>query len=156
MSVRNNLLQLELPDLLRFCSNYILSGSNRSTNEICRAIAAYWKDGDSLETGSEYSALLFPFGNQRAVHRHINEAHVDAADRAIAKKWVKKQPAANQSQIRELLGLNDEGEEDEGTSDPESDADVPPARSRKRKASKAAPGKSKQVSWKDRYPCLFS
>lgn len=121
----------------------MLSGSSRSTNEICRAIAAYWKDGDSLETGSEYSALLFPFGNQRAVHRHINEAHVDAADRAIAKKWVKKQPAANQSQIRELLGLDDEGEEDEETSDPESD--VPPLRSPKRKASKAVPGKSKPV-----------
>ncbi|KAJ6587439.1 hypothetical protein DFH09DRAFT_1141091 [Mycena vulgaris] len=127
-------------------------GSSRSTNEICKAIAAHWKDGGSLETGSEYSPLLFPFGNQKAVHRHIKEAHVDAADRVIAGKWVKKQPAASQSQIRELLGLDGASEGEEGDSesdetvDSESEEDTPPVRSSKRKARKTSPVESKPAA----------
>ncbi|KAJ6458905.1 hypothetical protein DFH09DRAFT_1296997, partial [Mycena vulgaris] len=81
-------------------------GSSSSTNKIFKVIAAHWKDGGSLETGSEYSPLLLPFGNQKAVHRHIKGAHVDAEDHTSAEKWTKKQPAASQSEIRALLGLD--------------------------------------------------
>ncbi|KAJ6483523.1 hypothetical protein C8R47DRAFT_564182 [Mycena vitilis] len=128
--------------------NMDIGFTSRSTDGICKAIAAYWKDG-SLETGSEYSALLFPFGNPRAVHRHINEAHVDKADRAIAETWVKKQPASKQARIRGLLGLEDGGEkesEEELTSDPESDVNIAPTRNPKRKATKEILTKSKPAA----------
>ncbi|KAJ7779614.1 hypothetical protein B0H16DRAFT_1499405 [Mycena metata] len=125
------------------------AGSARGTNAICKAISGFYKDGDELETGSEYSPLLFPFGNQRAVHRHINEAHVDSADRAIAVRWVNKQGAAKRAQLRELLGLGeqDSGEEEGGTSEAEDEAEEEaPRRRSKRKATKAPAGKAKPAA----------
>ncbi|KAJ7247038.1 hypothetical protein C8J57DRAFT_1359886 [Mycena rebaudengoi] len=113
------------------------TGSTRSTNEICKAIAAHWKDGGALETGSEYSPLLFPFGNQKAVFRHIHEGHVDAADRAIALKWARDQPSANQTEIFSLLGLEEGSENDRDDDEASSDESSPPFGS-KRKASKSA------------------
>ncbi|KAJ7087935.1 hypothetical protein B0H15DRAFT_801011 [Mycena belliarum] len=131
------------------------AGSCRGPDSICKAIAAHYKDGGDLDTGSAYSALLFPFGNQKAVNRHLQEAHVDAADRAIAEKWVRTQPGAKQHQIRVLLGLDDviksESSDSGGNSDgiesagSDSESDVPPARSSKRKAGKASSGKSTPV-----------
>ncbi|KAJ7171280.1 hypothetical protein C8R46DRAFT_1190663 [Mycena filopes] len=135
------------------------AGSARGTNAICKAIAGFYKDGNSLDTGSEYSPLLFPFGNQRAVHRHVNEAHVDAADRAIARRWVAKQAAGKRADLLELLGLDGqeeeeaeqeaEQEEEAGTSEPEEEEDEippPPKRSSKRKATKAPAAKAKPVA----------
>jgi hypothetical protein len=84
------------------------------------------------------------------VHRHKKEAHVDAADRAIAMKWVRKQPAGDQRQIRVLLGLQDASDGEEGAdlvSDAEeSEEDAPPVRASQRKADKMSAAEKKPVS----------
>jgi hypothetical protein len=85
-------------------------------DRICQAIAAHWKNGAELEHGSEYSALLFPFGNKRAVSRHINKGSPKTveADREIAHAWVETRPKEKRAGILELLGFVDmEGEDDD-------------------------------------------
>ncbi|KAJ6483518.1 hypothetical protein C8R47DRAFT_1132473 [Mycena vitilis] len=83
-------------------------------DRICQAIAGHWKNGAALEHGSEHSDLLFPFGNKRAVSRHVNKGSpktVDA-DREIALAWVDTQPKNVRGEILMLLGLVSKDGED--------------------------------------------
>ncbi|KAJ6531445.1 hypothetical protein DFH09DRAFT_1183640 [Mycena vulgaris] len=91
-------------------------------DRIIQAIAGHWKNGEELEHGPEHSDLLFPFGNKRAVSRHVNKgsSETEAADREIAWAWVDQQPQQNRAQILTLLGLADKG----GVDEPDSDAEV--------------------------------
>ncbi|KAJ6587430.1 hypothetical protein DFH09DRAFT_1074665 [Mycena vulgaris] len=92
------------------------SGSTQMSVQYAVSVTASWqRRWMSPRDGSKYSPLLFPFGNQKAVHRHLKEAHVNAADRVIAEKWTKKQPAASQSRMCTLLGLDGASEGEEGT-----------------------------------------
>ncbi|KAJ6608523.1 hypothetical protein B0H10DRAFT_2067878 [Mycena sp. CBHHK59/15] len=96
-------------------ATYMDPGSQPMTpnDRICKAIAGHWKNGEELECGSEYSPLLFPFGNKRAVSRHVNKGgpETESADRAIALAWVEKQPESHKSEILMLLGLADKNAE---------------------------------------------
>ncbi|KAJ7266430.1 hypothetical protein B0H12DRAFT_1321035 [Mycena haematopus] len=99
-------------------------------DRICQAIAAHWKNGEDLEHGSEYSDLLFPFGNPRAVNRHIHKGSAKTVDtdREVALEWVKTQQKNVRPEILALLGLTDTDEngEDEANSKVEikNEADV--------------------------------
>ncbi|KAJ7333300.1 hypothetical protein DFH08DRAFT_881015 [Mycena albidolilacea] len=102
----------------RHVATYMDPGPQPKTpnDRICQAIAAHWKNGAGLEHGSEYSALLFPFGNKRAVSRHINKSSPKTveADREIARAWVETRPKEKRAGILELLGFVDmEGEDDD-------------------------------------------
>jgi hypothetical protein len=87
-------------------------------DRICQAIAGHWKNGEDLEHGSEYSNLLSPFGNKRAVSRHVNKGSpkTEDADREIALAWADDQPGNLRDEILALLGLTDKGG-DEGDVD---------------------------------------
>ncbi|KAJ7478698.1 hypothetical protein B0H11DRAFT_2028349 [Mycena galericulata] len=79
-------------------------------DRICQAIAGHWKNGAKLERGTEYAELLFPFGNKRAVCRHIVNKGIPEdvdGDREIALEWVETQPATHRAEILMLLGLAD-------------------------------------------------
>ncbi|KAK7052627.1 hypothetical protein R3P38DRAFT_3344445 [Favolaschia claudopus] len=94
-------------------------------DRICQAIAAHYKNGTNLEHGSEYSPLLFPFGNKRAVSRHVNKGGPKTVevDREIAVAWVVTRPEGQRGEILALLGLDGEdGGDGEGGGEP-GDAD---------------------------------
>ncbi|KAJ6480409.1 hypothetical protein C8R45DRAFT_1216120 [Mycena sanguinolenta] len=93
---------------------------------ICKAIAAYWdeKNVDVLKKGSEYSDWLFPFGNPRAVSRHMlteGMAYAVDADRETALAWVRTRPKNLRPRILALLGLTDT---DDGSEEADTDAEV--------------------------------
>ncbi|KAJ7708150.1 hypothetical protein B0H17DRAFT_1191642 [Mycena rosella] len=85
-------------------------------DRIVQAIAGHWKNGAVLEHGAEHSDLLFPFGNKRAVSRHVNKGgpKTEGADREIALAWIETQPGDCKEDILALLGLQDKraGEND--------------------------------------------
>ncbi|KAF8158658.1 hypothetical protein K438DRAFT_1942611 [Mycena galopus ATCC 62051] len=95
----------------RHVATYMDPGPQPMTpnDRICQAIAAHWKNGEALEHGSEYSDSLFPFGNKRAVSRHINKGSPKTADadRVVAFAWVETQPKDLRVEILALLGLAD-------------------------------------------------
>ncbi|KAJ7606686.1 hypothetical protein FB45DRAFT_1011732 [Roridomyces roridus] len=95
----------------RQVATYITPGPlEKKPDQICSAIAAHWKDGgNELAHGKEYSPLLFPFGNPRAVRRHVldKKEGTESEDRAIAMEWVEEQPKVNREEIMGLLGLLD-------------------------------------------------
>jgi hypothetical protein len=86
-------------------------------DRICQAIAGHYKNGTKLECGSEYSELLFPFGNKRAVSRHVNKGGPETydVDRKIALSWVESQPESHKKEILMLLGLADKEAEAESS-----------------------------------------
>ncbi|KAJ7474904.1 hypothetical protein FB451DRAFT_1366924 [Mycena latifolia] len=95
----------------RQVATYIDPGSQPMTpnDRVVQAIAGHYKNGEVLEHGPEHSGLLFPFGNKRAVSRHVNKgsAKTAGADREIALAWVETQPQDRQAEILALLGLAD-------------------------------------------------
>ncbi|KAJ7171300.1 hypothetical protein C8R46DRAFT_1262581 [Mycena filopes] len=96
----------------RHVATYMDPGPQPKTpnDRICQAIAAHYKNGVELEHGKEYSSLLFPFGNKRAVSRHINKGGPGTvgADCEIARAWVETQPVQLRGEIFALLGLSEE------------------------------------------------
>ncbi|KAJ7122491.1 hypothetical protein C8R43DRAFT_1112000 [Mycena crocata] len=115
----------------RQVATYIDSGpqARTPTDRVVQAIAGHYKNGKKLEHGPEYSDLLFPFGNPRAVSRHINKGgpHTEREDREIALAWVETQPKRHRVQILALLGLMDAaGDTDGGSSSADEEEDVKP------------------------------
>ncbi|KAJ7150497.1 hypothetical protein C8R43DRAFT_1005977 [Mycena crocata] len=104
----------------RHVATYIDPGpqARTATDRVIKAIAGHYENGGALKHGPEHSDLLFPFGNPRAVSRHVNKGgpHTESEDREIALAWVETQPEGNESQILALLGLDLESESDSESS----------------------------------------